>query len=171
MWRGACLILFVLTLLAACDQPEPVELQVGTHVITILFPADWEHVDFGQRHQFRKDFERISIEDLGPMGKNLDKAAERAMVQMGEDGRREVASRSRIQIDGRDAVEIDTWDHISHQYRKRYVFVMDERKILAITMMQGKFETMEATFDGLLASIAFVDSLDGVGVPDSTGRD
>ncbi|MCK9995765.1 MAG: hypothetical protein KAH56_05750 [Candidatus Krumholzibacteria bacterium] len=172
MRRTACLLVFVLTLVTACDQPEePVDLQVGTHLITVLFPADWEHVDFGQRHQFRKDFERISIDDLGPMSRNLDMAADRAMDQFGEDGRREVASRSSFQIDGRNAVMVDTWDHLSHQYRKRYVFVVNEMDILAIYMMQGRFEAMEETFDSLLAGIAFADTLVDVAAPDSSGRD
>jgi len=166
MRRVCCLFLFATLLVTACDKPEPVPLQVGAHAISIAFPPDWEHLDFGDKHQFRNKRARISVEDFGFLGKNLDKAIERAMVMTREDGRREVASRDSLEITGRDARVIDTWDHLSHQYRKRYLFVINEKSLLVVSTMQGRFESMEKTFNELTASLAFVDSPGQAGLPD-----
>ena len=166
MRRVCCLLLFATLMVAACDKPEPVPLQVGVHAISVVFPPDWEHFDFGDKHQFRNELERISIEDFGFLGRDLDKAVERAMVMAREDGRRETASRDSLRITGRDARVIDTWDHLSHQYRKRYLFVINEKSLLAVYTMQGRFESMERIFNELTASLAFVDSLQQAGLPD-----
>ena len=155
----AGLLLMGVLLLAACDKPEPEPLQVGDHAVKVLFPQGWEHVDYGDRHQFRQDLSRISLEDMGRLG-HLDLALERAMVKLREDGRRENAWRDTLQISGRDARLIQTWDHLSHQYPKRYLFVENDRRLLVIYTMSGPFETMEPAFTELTASLAFADSLD-----------
>ncbi len=171
MRRVVWLLFLTLSLTAACDQPEPTRIQVGTHAVSLMVPPDWEHFDSGEKHQFRKDFERIAVEDMGRMGWNIDKAIERALVQLREDGRRETASRDSFQVSGRPARAVDTWDHLSHQYRKRYVFVMNEKSLLALYMAQGQFELMDAVFEGLKTSLAFTDSLDLAGLPDTEGGD
>ena len=154
--------LLLLLLITACDKPQPEPLQVGDHAITILFPQDWEHVSYGDRHQFRQDMNRISLEDMGRLGK-LDLALERAMVKFREDGRRENAWRDTLQISGRDARMVQTWDHVSHQYPKRYLFVKNDNSLLVVYTQSGQFEAMEAAFTELTASLTFADSL---GVPD-----
>ncbi len=141
-------------------------MRIGDHAITVLFPQDWEHVDYGEKHQFRQDLNRISLEDMGFLGRDIDKAIEYALVKFREDGRRETASRDTLQITGRDARIIDTWDHLSHQYRKRYLFVINDKSLLVIYTMQGRFEMMEPAFTELTASLAFVDSLGQAGLPD-----
>ena len=153
--------LLLLLLFTACDKPQPEPLQVGDHAIMIQFPKDWEHVSYGDRHQFRQDLNRISLEDMGRLG-YIDLALERAMVKLREDGRRENAWRDSLQINGRDARMVQTWDHLSHQYPKRYLFVENDHRLLVIYTMSGPFEAMEPTFTELTASLAFVDSL---GVP------
>ncbi len=154
--------LLLLLLITACDKPQPELLQVGDHAIMIQFPQDWEHVSYGDRHQFRLDLNRISLEDMGRLGK-LDLALERAMVKFREDGRRENAWRDTLQISGRDARMVQTWDHVSHQYPKRYLFVKNDNSLLVVYTQSGQFEAMEAAFTELTASLTFADSL---GVPD-----
>jgi hypothetical protein len=156
-----CLILLGTLPLAACDKPEPVPLQVGDHAISIIFPQDWEHISYGDRHQFRQDLNRISLEDMGRLGR-IDLALERAMVKLREDGRRENAWRDTLQISGRDARMVQTWDHLSHQYPKRYLFIVNDRSLLVVYTQSGQFEAMETAFTELTASQAFTDSL---GVP------
>jgi hypothetical protein len=153
--------LLLLLLITACDKPQPEPLQVGDHAIMIHFPKDWEHVSYGDRHQFRQDLNRISLEDMGRLG-YIDLALERAMVKLREDGRRENAWRDSLQINGRDARMVQTWDHLSHQYPKRYLFVVNNNSLLVVYTQSGQFETMEAAFTELTASLAFADSL---GVP------
>ena len=169
----ACLLpvsLAFLAILTACDAPEPTDLRVGAHVFSVHFPEEWEHFDYGEQHQFRKDFERITLEDSRLSGRNLEKSAEIALVQFREDGRREVASSRHVLVGGRDALAIDTWDHLSHEFRKSYVFVNNQGDLLVIYMMQGRFEAMDAAFGELLASVAFPDSLDAAGGTVPRGR-
>ena len=154
--------LLLLLLIAACDKPQPEPLQVGDHAIMILFPRDWEHVSYGDRHQFRQDLNRISLEDMGRLG-YIDLALERAMVKLREDGRREVAWRDTLQITGRDARLVQTWDHLSHQYPKRYLFVVNDNSLLVVYTQSGQFVAMEAAFTELTASLAFADSLGAPG--------
>lgn len=166
-------VLFSILLLAACDKPEPVPLQVGDHAITIFFPQDWEHVNFGNKHQFRHEQERISLEDMGRRGWDLNRAITRAMGTLGENERREEASRDTLEISGRTAMVIDTWDHVSHEYRKRYLFAVNDRSLLVVYTMSGQFELMEPAFTELIGSIAFVDTVDTVeqaGLPDGEGH-
>ncbi len=158
MRRAAWLGLFLVILLSGCEEPEPIPLQVGAHDITVNVPADWEHFDYGQQHQWRQDFQRIAIQDYDGLGTRIDLAIDRAMVKLREDGRREVASRDTLQISGRDARMIDTWDHVSHQYRRRYLFVLNQDKLLVLYTMQGQFELMEPAFTDLANSLAFVDT-------------
>ena len=158
LWIGAC------GHDGAGHEQNPVELQIGHHRVTMVLPADWEHLDYGETHQLRRDLAGISIADLDRMGVNLDEAAERAMAGMGEDDRRETAARRRYRIDGREALAIDTWNRLSHQYRRSYLFVSNERKLLAFWMTLGDFAVMEEAFKGLAASLAFVDT---VGAADS----
>jgi hypothetical protein len=151
----------VLALAPGCGQeaPRPAELQVGPHRISVLLPDGWEHIDYGDTHQLRRELARISVEDLGWLDGDIDTAADSALVLLREDERRGEASRHHWQIDGRDAVTVDTWDRLSHEYRKRFVFVNNERSLLAISMMPGQLEAMEEAFDTLTASLSFVDSL------------
>ena len=111
------------------------------------------------------------IEDLQRSGRDLEKAAEKAMILLREDERREVTTSVPFQIDERNALAIDTWDLFSHRYRKSYVFVENQEELLVIYMMQGQFETMEAAFGELLASFTFVDSLAVTGTPVSDRRE
>jgi hypothetical protein len=152
----------LLLLITACDKPQPEPLQVGNHALMIRFPEDWEHVNYGDRHQFRQGQNRISLEDMGRLG-NVDLALERAMVKLREDGRRENAWRDSLQINGRDARLVQTWDHVSHQYPKRYLFIVNNSSLLVVYTQSGPFELMEAAFTELTASLAFADSLGVLG--------
>jgi len=163
MKRCIPVILAILALLPACSKQEPTLLKIGDHTITAFLPEGWEHFNYGERHQLRRDFARISLDDLGLQGSDLDRAAARVMPKIGENDRRSVASRQAFLIGDKDALAIDTWDTFSHEYRKRYVFVIDGRSLLAIYTMQGDFSEMEAAFEELVASVAFPDSLDQAG--------
>jgi hypothetical protein len=160
--RYLSILPLLLLLVPACDQPEPEPLQVGVHALEILYPPDWEHVNFGNRHQFRREGNRISLEDMGRLG-HLDLALEKAMVKLREDGRRENAWRDSLEIDGRQARLVHTWDRVSHQYPRRYLFVENDRALLVVYTQSGRFEAMERVFTELTASLAFADSLGATG--------
>ncbi len=159
--------ILALFLLSACSGPQQSELKVGSHTISVALPKGWELFDYGQKKQLKKEFARISFEDLGLRGYNLDKAVDRILADLGEDERRGTASRDTSQISGRKSLTIDTWDRFSHQYRKRYLFILnDEGRMLVIYMMAGPFEEMEATFLKLAATLEVVEP---VVTPDSLG--
>lgn len=165
--RTLTVILLALACMPACSKQEPTLLRIGDHTISVHLPEGWEHFNYGERHQLRRDFARISLDDLGLQGRDLDRVATKVMPSLGENDRRSVASKQHFLIGDRDALALDTWDTFSHQYRKRYVFVIDEGSLLAIYTMQGEFSEMEKAFDGLIASVAFVDSLGGDASGDS----
>lgn len=162
MRRAAVLFLFLLLLVAACEKPEPESIQVGTHLISVINPPDWERFDYGEQYQWRKDFERISLQDMGRMGSKFDWALERALEKLGENDRREIASLDTLEVSGRDAMMVETWDLVSHQYPKRYLLVINQGNMLGLYTMQGQFELMEPAFTNLAGSLAFIDSV-GVG--------
>lgn len=165
MRRALFPLILATLLLASCDKPEPTALQVGDHAITVLFPQDWEHINHGDKQQFRQAQERISLEDMGRLG-YLDLALERAMVKLREDGRRENAWRDTLEINGRRARLVHTWDRVSHQYPRRYLFVENDRSLLVIYTQSGQYEKMETAFNELTASIAFVDTVEQTGLGD-----
>jgi hypothetical protein len=165
MGRLGFFFLVGILLVSACGQPEPdpIRLRVGVHNITVRVPDGWEHVDYGDKHQFRKGMERISLEDMGNLGLNLDAGIKHALRRMREMERREVASRDTLEISGREARLIDTWDNVSHQYPKRFLFVKNRGSLLVLYTMGGQFEAMAPVFDSLAASLAYVDPVQQTG--------
>lgn len=168
MRRPGFFLLAGILLVSACEGPEPelTRLQVGDHSVSVQVPEDWEHVDYGNKHQFRKGMERISLEDMGNLGPYMDAGIKHALRRLREMERREIASRDTLEVTGRDARLIDTWDPLSHQYPKRFLFVKNGESLLAFYTLSGRFETMAPIFDSLAASLAYVDTLQQPGLVD-----
>jgi hypothetical protein len=156
-------LVVLLALMVGCSRdpgPRPaVELQVGERRISIVIPEGWEHLDYGERHQLRRGIARIAIE---PVAGSPDEALRR----LGEDERRDVAARTPLVIGDEEGVIVDTWDRLSHQHRKRFVFVPGEGRPLVIYTQLGEFEAMRADLDSLIASIAVADTTAGTVVGD-----
>jgi hypothetical protein len=167
VWLPLVLML-VLSVGCTREEPRPVELQVGQHRVSLVLPEGWEHIDYGDRHQLRSNFERISIEALEGLNNDLDESVEVGLHRLKEWERRDEASRNRFDLAGHEAVVVDTWDRLSHQHRKRFLFVKIREDLLTIYMMRGEFEAMEPAFDSLVASLVLVDSL---GVSGSDDRE
>jgi hypothetical protein len=146
-------LVLILVLSAACvrEPPPPVELQVGGQRFSVVIPEGWERLDYGDIHHFRRGIDRISIEEAGG-------APDKALRRLGEYERRDIASRTPIQIGSQEGLIVDTWDRLSHQYRKRFCFVQGNGPLLVVYMKQGRFEDLQPDFDALVASIAFADS-------------
>lgn len=160
VWLPLALVL-VLMLPGGCarEEPRPVELRVGDHRVSLVLPEGWEHLDYGDRHHLRRDLERISIEVLDLPDYDLDALVDTGLHHLKEDERRDEASRERFELAGHEAMVVDTWDRLSHQHRKRFLFVGAGEGLLTIYMMQGEFEAMEPAFDALVTSLVLVDSL------------
>jgi hypothetical protein len=143
----------LLALSAGCGKASaPVELQVGEQRISVVIPEGWEHLDYGDHHLLRQDLAAIAIRQIGGSPSTGPR-------RLGEDAQRDIASRTSLQIGDREAVVIDTWDRLSHQWRKRFCFVRGKGPLLAIFMMQGEFEDLQPVFDELIASVVLPDSL------------
>jgi hypothetical protein len=153
-------VLSITVLVTACSrEPQPVELQVGEHRISVVVPEGWEHIDYGERHQLHRELERISIEAFPRPNGDLDANVDIRLVELKEDRRRDTATRERFDLAGHEALTVDTWDKLSHQYRKRFVFVAVDNSLMAIHTMQGRFEDLVADFDALISSFTVVDTL------------
>jgi len=74
-------------------------------------------------------------------------------------GMREIAEQEPLAIGGRDALRVDTWDRLSHDWRQRYVFVLNNGNLLVARMELGKFPEMEPAFQALLTSLRFSEPL------------
>lgn len=81
--------------------------------------------------------------------------AEALLESLGHDDRYDIALREARAIDGNEALLIDTWDRLSHDFRKRYLFVLNEGNLLVARMESGRFPDMEPAFDALVASLRF----------------
>lgn len=79
--------------------------------------------------------------------------AEAALESLGHDERYDIALEEARAIDGHEALLVDTWDRLSHDHRRRHLFVLDEGNLLVARMEMGRFEEMAAAFDALVASI------------------
>jgi hypothetical protein len=161
--RGLVLACLLLAVLAGCkEEPPPrTALTLGAHQLSVVLPEGWEGLDYGDTYRLRRDFWRIEMWDLGARGGALDVIADTALRRLGETEQRDEAARQPGTIAGRPAITVDTWDRLSHAHRKRFVFIRNERAILGVATTLGPFEALEAAFDGLVASIAFADTLVG----------
>ncbi len=98
----------------------------------------------------------------------VDDVMESSLKELGEDTRRDVASRRHLDIQGRDVLVVDTWDRLNHDYRKRYVLTINGGYLLVIQTASGSFEDMDSEFDGLVATLAFRDDVSSPPAPDAS---
>jgi hypothetical protein len=67
-----------------------------------------------------------------------------------------VKSRRAVTIDGREAMDIETWHRLDHSNPQRIFFVIDEGDLLALhTVRMAPPDTL-AAFDALRDSLHFV---------------
>jgi hypothetical protein len=88
---------------------------------------------------------------------NLPSIARVMLDEMGHDERHDIAEEEAMAVDRRDALRVDTWDRLSHDFRKRYVFILDGGNILVAWTEFGKFAEMEEAFDALVASLELLE--------------
>ena len=68
---------------------------------------------------------------------------------------REIAARQPMEIDGRAALRIETWDRLSHDQRGSFLFVLNEGNLLMFRMEMGNYDGMKPAFETLARSLAF----------------
>lgn len=94
-----------------------------------------------------------TVSSLPPVA--LETLADAALADLGHDERRSVAERRPVLVDDREGLWVDTWDRLSHDYRQRFLFLVNEGHLLVVRMGLGSFDEMEGPLDALGASLVF----------------
>lgn len=143
---------------------EPIACRVGVHEVSFLPPVGWQHFDHGRQHAFERDHARIVIKDLGPRpgpeagDADLAEWLEPDIRVLDPAAQRSVAARDELTRQDRTLYVIDTWDRLTHNFRRRLVVIPDRGSHLAIAMERGDWESTRAAVDGLVESLRFLDS-------------
>lgn len=86
---------------------------------------------------------------------DLAERADRALTTLGHGELRAVAARVPRIVGGEPALQVDTWDRLSHAHPARFVFLVRDGRLLVARTELGRFEDMEAPFEALIESIEF----------------
>lgn len=84
---------------------------------------------------------------------NLSELAENALVELGHDAQRSIASEEALSISGKPALRIETWDRLSHLGRQSHLFVLSEGRLLCLWTQLGSMETVDPAFESLVTSL------------------
>ena len=103
-------------------------------------------------HEAQWDYEQLLAQLTMLPDPDLARLAHAVLAEL-EDARRGVAETEELDLDGRRALRVDTWDRLSHDFRKRHLFVLNEGNLLVFRMELGGFEELQPAFDGLVASL------------------
>jgi hypothetical protein len=76
-----------------------------------------------------------------------------ALEGMFQGAHRELAQQQAMAVSGHDALLIDTWDRLTHDNRKSYLFVLNKGNLLVVRMESGRFPEMEPAFNSIVATI------------------
>jgi hypothetical protein len=83
----------------------------------------------------------------------LSALAERVLPDLDASTHRAIADRRELAIDGRDALRIDTWDKLSHDHRRSFLFVANRGNLLAVRMGLGRFADLQPAFETLVETL------------------
>lgn len=76
---------------------------------------------------------------------NLAELSDAGLTALGHDQRRDVKSRNALKVGGRDAVDVETWNRLSHASPQRFLFIAHDGYLLALyTPRQADAGTLEA---------------------------
>ena len=161
------LALLVVTSSSACARdntvPTPKTFEFGAHRVQVTVPRGWEALDQGRQKHFRKGGFEIVLQNLGPPApppRNPDELIEWGLAEVGaevgHDDRREVKSRHPMTIDGREAMDIETWNRLDHTNPQRIFLIRDDGDLLALHTVGRAFEDSRASFDAIRDSLHFV---------------
>jgi hypothetical protein len=146
----------------------PKEFELGASRVQVIVPVGWEPLDQGKQKRFRQGEFEIVLQNLGqgvpPPRKaaategtaDVDAYVDWGLATVGHDQRREVKSRRTITIDGRDAIDIETWNRLDHTNPQRILLVIDGGDLLALHTERMAFADSLAAFDALRDSFHFV---------------
>jgi len=162
---------FAVAASAACARdnqtPAAREFEFGAHRVQVTVPTGWEALDQGKQKRFRKGEFEIVLQNLGlstTLGpgprtspvRDTDELIDWGLAEVGHDQRRDVKSRRAVTIDGREAMDIETWNRLDHTNPQRIFFVNDDGDLLALHTVRMAFEDSLAAFDAIRDSFHLV---------------
>lgn len=171
--RRSALLAIALTLgLAATsscarDTPAPAantrQFAFGARRVQVTVPAGWESLDQGEQKRFRQGEFEIVLQYLGaatPPPRDFDELIDWGLAALGagvgHDQQREVKSRRPVTVDGREAVDIETWSRLDHGNPQRIFLVRDDTDLLALQTVRMAFADTLAAFDAIRDSLHIV---------------
>jgi len=152
---------------SACGRetitPVLKEFEFGARRVQVSVPAGWEALDQGKQKRFRKGEFEIVLQNLGPAmppPRNLDEFVDWGLAEVGagvgHDQRREVKARRAVTIDGREGMDIETWNRLDHSNPQRILLMNDDGDLLVLHTVGMAFADSLAAFDSIRYSIHFV---------------
>ena len=105
----------------------------------------------------RPAFAEIAAHVAVMPSRTLPELAEDGMAMLDHGPRREVKSRQPATVGGREALDIVTWNRLTHAYVQRMVFVLDDGYLFALyTPREADAESVRA-LESVRASLTFAD--------------
>ncbi len=95
-----------------------------------------------------EEVERLPEPDLAVLVQNRFPAIETA-------AHREIAERTELEIDGRAAIRLESWDRLSHDHRQAFLFVLNQGNLLMFRMEIGEYAELKTAFETLAGSLTF----------------
>jgi len=80
-----------------------------------------------------------------------------ALLDFDHGPRRDIERQGRLILDGREAHKILTWQRLTHNARRRHVFVVNRGNLLVIRTAMGSDDVLGPAFDAVVRSVDFVE--------------
>ena len=77
---------------------------------------------------------------------------------LGHTSQRDIAREIATSVSGRPALRIETWDRLTHLWKRQYLFVMSDGRLLCLRTELGDTAALDAAFEALTASMAYLDA-------------
>ncbi len=130
---------------AVPDERQREELSQAVHTAAIGSPTS--------RAEDAFDTLLAHVDALPPP--DLDVLADAALGDLDHGPRRDIERREKLRVDGRDARRILTWQRLTHDSRRRHVFVLNRGHLLVIRSDVGRDEVLGPALDELVRSFSF----------------
>ena len=160
-----CAFALLLAATPACGEDRaavmPKEFELGTHRVQVMVPNGWEALDLGKQKRFRKGEFEIILQKLGSPTtppRTLDEFIDWGLAGVGHNQRREEKSRRTVMLDGREAVDIETWNRLDHTNLHRIFFVDADGELLALHTAGMAFKDSLDAYAAIRDSLHFVNA-------------
>ena len=87
--------------------------------------------------------------------RSIEELAREHIEEVSQNGRHETVKTDLVEVDGKPALVIDTWDRLSHKMRRRYLLLINDDNLFFMNSNFGKFPEIDAAFQQLLPSLQF----------------